>query len=536
MTGNRRAANRARSIFGVVLVASAAVLAFTPAVPPVGAIDPTPALSESAAPAPDPTPTPDPSLDPTPTPPSDPSPSPTPDPTPSPTPDPTPTPTPTPEPTPTSTPTPTPTPVEGTLALTSDAPSGGRHRIDPGDVLNLVLSARVETPASGVRLVAQLPAGWTVVDPDGGVVDATARTIQWPLGDVADRIQAAVAPRLRAPVRSPAGEPAFRATIEARLEHAGGIVATDSVAVLVAPALVVEHSVLARVEPVTQDPTYLATDADLAGVLRFDAFRVRFQVRNADLPAAVLVPHLQYRLGGLGAFADVPVGDSLAGVPFYVAAEWRRTGVGTGTLPGPAQEPINAREIAIRDTDDATQAPAPGRRVMGRAGVTTIAVPGDSYTEVEFTVRASVDLPRGRRFELRLTDGGQAITGATTARVISEPTPRVELTPGQRDGVPVGPPVDARTSNSRGIGSVDFPLVTPDAIAATWSDRGGTPIYRLAVALEPAPEAWAPLYALFASPHAPDTSLVSDTCAACHSAHAAQGTPLLAKTAPQAQV
>jgi predicted CXXCH cytochrome family protein len=551
MTHRRTIQRRAGPLFGAFLVLVAAALAFTPVVPTVGAIDPTLAPSEAATPAPDPTPTPvldptptpsesptlapdpssapdpsvSPSPDPTPTPTPDPSPSPTPDPSPSPDPTPTPTPDPSPSPDPKAEPSPSlsPEPVRGTLVLTSDAPPGGRHRIDPGAVLNLALLARVETPASSVRLVAQLPAGWTVDDPDGGVVDATARTIQWSLGDVPDRIQAAVAPRLRAPVRSPAGEPAFRATIEARLEHAGGIAVTDSVTVLVAPALVVEHSVFARVETVTQDPTYLATDADLTGVLRFDAFRVRFQVRNADLPAAAMAPSLQYRLGGSATFVDVPVGDSLAGVPFYVAAEWRRTGVGTGTLPGPAQEPINAREIAIRDTDDPTQAPATGRRIMGPAGMATITVPGDSYTEVEFTVRASIDLPPGGWFELRLTDGGRAITSGTSASVISESTPRVELTPGQRDGVPVGPPVDARTSNSRGIGGVDFPLVTPAAIAATWSDRGGTPIYRLAVAL-------------FASPHAPDTSLVSDTCAACHSAHAAQGTPLLAKAAPQAQV
>jgi predicted CXXCH cytochrome family protein len=535
MTRNTRTATRARSVFGVVLVAFAAVLAFTPVVPTVGAIDPTPAPSESPTPAPSEstTPAPDPSSAPTPAPSPDPAPTPRPDPSPSPTPDPSPSPDPSVEPSPSPAPSPSPTPVRGTLVLTSDAPPGGRHRIDPGAALNLNLAARVETPARSVRLVAELPAGWTVIDPDGGVVDATARTIEWQLGDVETRLQVIVAPRLRAPVRSPAGEPAFRATIETRLEHVAGVAATDALTVLVAPTLVVEHSVLARVEPISQDPTYLARDAGLTGVLRFDAFRIRFQVRNADLPAAVLVPRLQYRLGVSGAYADVPVGDSQGGVPFYIGTEWRRTGLGTGTLPGPAQEPIHAWDISIRDTDDATQAPAPGRRVMGRAGATTIAVPGDSYTEVEFTVRASVDLPLGRWFELRLTDGGRAIASATSASVISEATPHIELTRGQRDGVPVGPPVDARPSSARGIGDVDFPLVTPDVIAATWSDRGGMPIYRLAVALPTAPKAQAPLFAPFTSPHAPDTSLVSDSCAACHPAHTARSSYLLSRDAPQ---
>jgi predicted CXXCH cytochrome family protein len=400
-------------------------------------------------------------------------------------------------------------------------------------LLILTLATRVETPANGVRLVADLPSGWSVLDPDGGIVDVAGRTIEWLLGDVADGIRAVVSPRLRAPMRSPAGEPAFRATIGARLEHADGPLATDTVTVLVAPALVLEHSVFARVQPVTHEPTYLATDSDLTGVLRFDAFRIRFQVRNADLAATSLAPRLQYRLGGFGPFVDVPVEDSQDGAPFYIGTEWRRTGIGTGTLPGPAQEPIPSWDVSIRDTDDDTQEAAPGRRVMGRAGMAAIIVQGDSYTEVEFTVRASIDLPLGRWFELRLTDNELAITGATTASVISEALPRLELTPGQRDGVPVGLPVDARSSTDRRIGAVEFPLVIPGVIAATWGDPGAPPIYRLAIAMPAAPETQAPYFAPFTSPHVPDTSLVSDTCATCHQAHTARG-PLLSREALQA--
>jgi predicted CXXCH cytochrome family protein len=294
--------------------------------------------------------------------------------------------------------------------------------------------------------------------------------------------------------------------------------------------------VFARVAAVSQDPTYLATDAALSGVLRFDAFRVRFQVRNADLPAAGFVPRLQYSLDGSGTFADVPVGGSVVGIPFYIGAEWRRTGIGTGTLPGPGQEPINAGEMIVRETDDATQAPVAGRRIMGPTGTGAISVPGDAYTEVEFSVRASIDLPLGASFELRLTDGGRAILDATTASVLSESTPQVDLSPGQRQGVPVEGSADTRLSNPPGIAGVDFPLITPGVIAATWTNPGGVPIYRLAVALTGAPDAQLPFFAPFTSPHTPDTSLVSDTCGICHSAHTAKGPPLLAKAAPQAQV
>ena len=497
MTHRQTIQHRAGPLFGALLVLVAVVLAFTPIVPRVGAVDSTPAPSvdPSASPSPDPSPSADPSASPSPDPSAEPSPSPS--------------------------PSPSPEPVRGTLDLTSNAPAGGRHRIDPSSVLSLALSARVETPAKSVQLVVQLPAGWTVVDPDGGVVDSAAQTIAWFFGDVKDAMQTVVAPRLRAPLGSPGGDRAITATFAARLEHADGIVARDSVSVLVAPELIVEHSVFAVVEPVSQAATYLGTDTALTGVVRFDAFRVRFQVRNADLQAAGFVPDLQYRLGGAATFADVPVGGSVAGVPLYVGAEWRRTGAGTGTLPGPAQEPIGAGELIVRDTDDATQAPVAGRRVMGRSGTSVIAPPGDSYTEVEFTVRASIDLPLGAWFELRLTDGGQAIPGAATASMASESTPRVQLTPGQRYGVAVGRPVDVHTANPPGVASVDVPLVSRGVIAASWTNPGGLPIYRLAVALPTAPKAEAPLNDTSTSPHEPDTSLTSDTCAECHSTHTA---------------
>ncbi len=244
--------HRAGPLFGAVLVVVTALLAFTPVVPRVGAVDPTPTPSEIASPSPDssaspsadpsPSAPPDPSPDPTPSPSIDPSPSPdptspSPDPSPAdPAPSPSPDPSASPDPGASPSPGPSPEPVRGSLVLTSDAPPSGRHRIDPGAILDLVLAAGVEGPASDVRLVVELPPGWTVIDPSGGTVDPSARAIEWTLGDVVDTRQAVLSPRLRAPVRSPDGAPAFAATIDARLEHADGVAATDSVTVLVAPA------------------------------------------------------------------------------------------------------------------------------------------------------------------------------------------------------------------------------------------------------------------------------------------------------------
>jgi predicted CXXCH cytochrome family protein len=79
---------------------------------------------------------------------------------------------------------------------------------------------------------------------------------------------------------------------------------------------------------------------------------------------------------------------------------------------------------------------------------------------------------------------------------------------------------------------MDFPLVTP-AFTAAWPETNATPLYRLAVANPTTPGAEVPNAAPFTSPHTPDVSLVSDTCAICHRAHVAQGPALLTSAAPQ---
>ncbi len=545
---------RTGPLFGVLLLVVVGVLAFTPIVEPVGAIDPTPSPSAEVTPepptpdptpAPTPDPTPAPAPDPTPAPTPDPTPPSAPDPTPAPTPDPTPpsapdpTPGPTPDPTPPSAPDPTPGPtatpapsdVRATLDISTDAPAAGRHRIDPGSVLAVTLHARLDRAASTVGLLVDLPAGWIVLDGGGGAVDAIAGRVTWMLGSLAAGTRISTDLSLRAPARSSAGDPAFDARFEARVEHAGGIAATAAETVRVAPRLVVEHVAFARVDEVSQLPTYLEPGAEIDAVEIYDTFRVRFQVRNADALAATLAPRLEYRPLGAESFADLPSDGPRQGAPFHLGVEWRRAGDGKGTLPGPAVESIPVRDIQQTDTDDAAQRPIPGKRLMGEANPPPLTIPGDSYTEVEFTVRASLDLPFAETFQLRLVDDGRPISGAAVAIVRSGLQTPLELSPGQRNGVRVGPPVDVKPV---GIREVDFPLVTPAVVEAGWAESEDRPTYRLAVAVPTGPAAPGAPGAPATSPHTPDTTLVSDTCAACHGTHTARNAGLLSEASPQA--
>ena len=140
---------------------------------------------------------------------------------------------------------------------------------------------------------------------------------------------------LRAPVQSASGDPAFDATLVARFEQAGGAAVTAVTSVRVAPVLVVEHVQLGSVSSAAGDADYSSVDAPLDGVEPFDVFRIRFQVRNADLPAADLVPGLQ---SAASATQDGPRRRPMARSPAS-----RSTSTVSGVPPRRAKEPFLVR-------------------------------------------------------------------------------------------------------------------------------------------------------------------------------------------------
>ena len=284
-------------------------------------------------------------------------------------------------------------------------------------------------------------------------------------------------------MKSPTGRPAFDALLVAQLMHAGGVLDAASVAVRVAPEIVVDNVTFARIATVGHTATYLDTDAPLDNVDRYDTFRVRFQVRNADV-AVSLSPRLQWSTAGSTAFADVPVGGRELDVPLYVGTEWRPLPGGSGTLPGPEQEVIPASGVRVHDRDDGAQLPVPGEHLMGAQQVPTVPLAGDSYTEIEFTVRTTAAVVLRQAYAFRLVDSGHAIVGAVEAHAVAVSQPELTLSPGQRDGIPVGPPVDATPTP---VSMMDAPQVVPATAAGTWPEPGGAPIYRLAIALPTTP-------------------------------------------------
>ncbi|HSG87364.1 MAG TPA: cytochrome c3 family protein [Candidatus Limnocylindrales bacterium] len=423
--------------------------------------------------------------------------------------------------------------------MTSDAPAEGRHRLDPGALTSIVVSTTATTVAPGASLQVTVPTGWTVLQPSAGEASIASGEVRWALGDLAAGERADRRMVLRAPVLGPATDMVIDSAITARLAAANGTTDESVLRLRVAPEVVIQHATYATVHPVSHVPTYLGVDTPLKNLATFDTLRIRFQVRNPDSLPVSLAPSLQYRPAESAVWLDLPVGGPELGLPLYLGDEWRPAGRGRpGTVPGPELEAIPTGDFRARDTDMPPQQAAAGLRFMGSEKGPRVTLAGDTYTEFEFTVHATVDLPFGRSFEFRLTDGGRPHAGAIVARLTTAAKSPVVLSPGQRHGIDVGAPVDAATiaaSTSAALrDDVDYALLPPDRIiTASTGVATDLPRYQLAYVRPETPDETAAPAAPFDSPHVPDESLVADTCARCHSAHSGQGRMLLPDPNPQ---
>ena len=411
-------------------------------------------------------------------------------------------------------------PVTLTFDHASDAPAEGRHRVGPGDELALHVGVRPDAKIGGAQLVESVPAGWTVVGARGGTWDEALRLITWDLGSVPAVANRSITFVARAPLVSPAnGSPAFESSFGARLTYRGGAKAAADVTVLVAPRVVVAHDTLATIDSTSLEASYLPADAPILGAQRFDVFRVRFQLRNADTIPVKLTPRLEFRSSGAGAYAVVPE-DVDVGVAFHMYREWTRPPELHGlSKQGPLSKEIAPEALRVRDTDDADQKAAPGHHSLEQNPAPAVTLGPLSYTEVEFSVEASIDADYLTTYDFRVTDEGAALPGAVTATVGVGAKPPLQLSPGQHQGTPVADPPVASGG------------------AAIHTSASATPRYALlaSVATQPAP-AQRTLAAAAADPvvgtHGP-FSAVADQCAICHVGHTGKNQNLLGKVAPQ---
>ena len=407
------------------------------------------------------------------------------------------------------------------LDQSSDAPSAGRHRVEPGAEVQITITATAASKLYAGRLIETVPGGWTILDANGGTVDATAGTITWSLRSVRAGTTLRHAVRLIAPdLPAPDGSAFVSSLFATRLEQAAGTTNGPDLEILVAPALGIDHASLSQVDRRTLTATDLAVDAPIIGEQRFEVFRIRFSIFNVDSVPVRWTPQLEYRAATAAAYARVPAGDPVAGVPFYASHEWVRGANATdGTVESGDSEEVPRSAVSPGDPPVQGASAAPGEHSMGLNPARAMTVPGRSYTVVEFSVRATVDAEYQSAYVFRVTDLGQPMDVPATAFVRMGPRPPLDLSPGQLPGIPG----DAGGAN---VGMA-YPLMAAAASPAT-----GPRFPLLARAVPPVSSGAVVALGLFPSPHGPSSG-TGDACGACHRTHSAQGANLLAGAPPQ---
>jgi hypothetical protein len=249
------------------------------------------------------------------------------------------------------------------------------------------------------------------------------------------------------------------------------------------------HTLIDAVDDDSGGVTPGAVDDALGGMQRFEVYRVRFHVANTALTEIKVTPLLEVGTGSAPtSWRTVPEVNPVPGVPFYAASDAQRT--------------FQARTATI-DAADLRAAP-PSMGLVGTDGISSsgvnpapaVRLPGGSYTEIEFAVRATVDAAWRQDYTFRLAPSPEAIGPAATAAVTMRARPSIVLT------------------------------LPPTTTTATTGPR-----YALAMAVQPqAGPGFAPAANVNpASPHI-SSALTSDGCAACHSPHRATDRPLIGNT------
>jgi predicted CXXCH cytochrome family protein len=279
----------------------------------------------------------------------------------------------------------------------------------------------------------------------------------------------------------PSPQPSLEPSLEPTAEPSTDPVATPDPSPSASPSaspelpaipLTIEGFSFARVARPEQ-VIYLDAAAPLTGESRFEVFRLRFDVINASADDVAWTPLIQFGAAGSVEFADLPPEMAVPGVAFYAAPEWVAAGGGTRIGPAYLAEPADAADPAVA-------------RSMGRNPMPVLTIHAGARQTIEFSARATADAPYEATYDFRLTDAGTPL-GTITARVEMERKPALELSPGQRSGVP--------------------------------GDAGASAV-RLAARFAQATSS--------GSVHSPVYDLAGDSCAACHRAHAATDSMLTA--------
>lgn len=305
--------------------------------------------------------------------------------------------------------------------------------VAPNTEVQIQVGVRVTEPFSATVLSDTLPRAWQVTDAGDASLSAandSTQTLEWKLptlhaGEIVTKTYTVTSPAADATETTYAFQTALQ-------ESTHNFVSAVWPVELKHP-LAVEHYRIGKDKPLSDMVYHAPADVPAGALARFRAFRVRFQVLNAQPAPVQWMPQLEWGESADGAFYPVVVGDPQAGEPFYVrqvddvadAASIPTDNFGTGW-----------------DNDHTPQA---GLAFTAQNPAFPVTLNATSFTEVEYSVRATIDAQYEKTYYFRLSDGGRVPEG-TRAAIVMETRPELQLSEPQYPGIKPIPPKVGRSN------------------------------------------------------------------------------------------
>jgi predicted CXXCH cytochrome family protein len=317
--------------------------------------------------------------------------------------------------------------VEFNRAL--EGPATSDHFVSPDDSFQMHVGISASVPLTQTVLTEYVPAGWKVTDTGGGTLTAgdDQQTIEWKLRAVAGAVPVT---RTYTVLSPPAVTPAPEYAFQTKANASGVRFFSPPWSVTLRHPLVLDHYRIGWDSPLNQMKYAARTDQPATKIPRFSAFRVRFQVVNDQLSPVQWQPRLEWGSKPTAAFQVIAVGQPKAGEPFYIR---------------PVDDTANGERIPTQDfgTGGDTHAPQAGFAFTNQDPGPILTLTAFSFTEIEFSVRATADAEYLQNYYFRLSDDGRVMSGPL-ASIQMEPQPVLHLTQPQYHGISPNAPVAPR--------------------------------------------------------------------------------------------
>lgn len=318
--------------------------------------------------------------------------------------------------------------VQFNRAITGSGTSD--HFVSPETLVQMQVGISSAATLTSTVLSDLVPGGWSVSDSGGGKLtgaNGDMQKIEWNLKSVSAGAIVTRTYTLLSPVGTiPPPEYSFQTTLNGGEHKFFG----KPWSVMLQHPLTLNHNRIGWDAPLDRMVYIANVDSPGTGIPRFRAFRVRFQVFNDQLEPVRWQPRLEWSGQSDGGFQSIFAGEPKAGDPFYIR---------------PVDDGANSDRILTHDFGAGwdSHAPQEGYLFTNQNPASVVVLDSFSFTEIEFSVRATADAEYQQPYFFRLSDDGRLIPGQL-AQIEMESEPKLHLTQPQYRGIAPNPLTSAK--------------------------------------------------------------------------------------------